>query len=264
MNANDTSPKRKIFNRSSKRDLKNNIISANPIHSEIELLQKQIYFKYTKSKSPKIWWWKNTKHEATLPHRIQHVRHRASSITTDSKMASRSSRRSSIPRSSNHQKEKEKRKTVPRCAYILAKIMVSKRGPKEPGGTRWKNRSSAFAVRPRRWQHLTKRSRVADGGTRIDGRVFVVFPFLFFFPLWSYLSLPRAPATLFDRLSLARQGVPLFSRSWQIRLMRWTRWDMGQRIGVQCRHGRGVTVPWKRPCPGPQSRRELSAGWSPV
>lgn len=56
MNANDTSPKRKIFNRSSKRDLKNNIISANPIHSEIELLQKQIYFKYTKSKSPKIWW----------------------------------------------------------------------------------------------------------------------------------------------------------------------------------------------------------------
>lgn len=161
-------------------------------------------------------------------------------------------------------KRKGKRKTVPRCAYILAKIMVSKRGPKEPGGTRWKNRSSAFAVRPRRWQHLTKRSRVADGGTRIDGRVFVVFPFLFFFPLWSYLSLPRAPATLFDRLSLARQGVPLFSRSWQIRLMRWTRWDMGQRIGVQCRHGRGVTVPWKRPCPGPQSRRELSAGWSPV
>lgn len=33
-NANDTNPKRKIFNRSSKRDLKNNIISANPIHSE--------------------------------------------------------------------------------------------------------------------------------------------------------------------------------------------------------------------------------------
>lgn len=83
--------------------------------------------------------------------------------------------------------------------------------------------------------------------------------FFFFFPPFSL-----SPATLLDRLSLARQEVPLFSRSWQIRLMRWTRWDMGQRIGVQCRHGRGVTVPWKRPCPGPQSRRELSAGWSPV
>lgn len=192
--------------------LKNNIISANPIHSEIELLQKQIYFKYTKSKSPKIWWWKNTKHEATLPHRIQHVRHRASSITTDSKMASRSSRRSSIPRSSNHQKEKEKRKTVPRCAYILAKIMVSKRGPKEPGGTRWKNRSSAFAVRPRRWQHLTKRSRVADGGTRIDGRVFVVFPFLFFF---SSLELPLSPSrpcnTLWPTLSRTARGPSILS-----------------------------------------------------
>lgn len=57
---------------------------------------------------------------------------------------------------------------------------------------------------------------------------------------------------------------PLFSRSWQIRLMRWTRWDMGQRIGARCWQGRGVTVPWKRSCPGPQSRRELSAGWSPV
>lgn len=56
----------------------------------------------------------------------------------------------------------------------------------------------------------------------------------------------------------------LRSRCWQIRLMRWTRWDMGQRMGVQYSHGRGVTVPWKRSCSGPQSRRKLSAGWSPV
>lgn len=46
------------------------------------------------------------KREATLPHRIQHVRHRASSITTDSKMASRST-----GQSSDHHRitEKEKR-----------------------------------------------------------------------------------------------------------------------------------------------------------
>ena len=157
------------------------------------------------------------------------------------------------------------------CLHSGKDDEISKRGPKEQaGGTRWKNRSVAFAVRPRRWQHLTKRSRVADGGrhTRIDGRVFVVFPFLFFFlsdlPLSLSLSLPLSPLHSSSTDSLARQEVPLFSRSWQIRLMRWTRWDMGQRIGVQCRHGRGVTVPWKRPCPGPQSRRELSAGWSPV
>lgn len=56
----------------------------------------------------------------------------------------------------------------------------------------------------------------------------------------------------------------LRSRCWQIRLMRWTRWDMAQRMGVQYSHGRGVTVPWKRPYPGPQSRRKLSAGWSSV
>lgn len=43
----------------------------------------------------------------TLPHRIQHVGHRASSITTDSKMASRSTGQSSVLRSSNRRKRKE-------------------------------------------------------------------------------------------------------------------------------------------------------------
>lgn len=96
-----------------------------------------------------------------------------------------------ILRSSNHQRKKKRKKNSATCLNSGKGNEISKRGAKEAGGTRWKNRSVAFAVRPRRWQHLTKRSRVADGGrTRIDGRVFVVFPFLFF----SLAYLPLSPS----------------------------------------------------------------------
>lgn len=68
------------------------------------------------------------KREATLPHRIQHVRHRASSITTDSKMASRSTGQSS-DRIIESPKKKRGGGKKSSALYDISgkKMMVSKR-----------------------------------------------------------------------------------------------------------------------------------------
>lgn len=146
------------------------------------------------------------KHEATLPHRVQRVRQRFQHHRFKDGI--------SIDESSDHRITKKRKKNSATCLHSGKGNEISKRGAKEAGGTRWKNRSVAFAVRPRRWQHLTKRSRVADGGrTRIDGRVFVVFPFFFFSLAYLSLSLPLplSPATLFDRLSRTARGPSILS-----------------------------------------------------
>ena len=168
-------------------------------------------------------------------------------------------------------KKKEKKNSGTKCAYILAKMMKyrneePRNKPVELGEKIDRSRSR-FGREDGSTSPSDPASRMV-AAAHASMAAFLLFFRSFFFSSLIYLSLslslPLSPLHSSSTDSLARQEVPLFSRSWQIRLMRWTRWDMGQRIGVQCRHGRGVTVPWKRPCPGPQSRRELSAGWSPV
>lgn len=161
--------------------------------------------------------------------------------------------------SSNHRKRKEgEGKKVALSTTSLAKRWWYRNGGELAVRKKIDRSRSRFGREDGSTSPSDPASRMVAHASMAAFLSFLSFLFFFFFPP------SLSPATLLDRLSLARQEVPLFSRSWQIRLMRWTRWDMGQRIGVQCRHGRGVTVPWKRPCPGPQSRRELSAGWSPV
>lgn len=164
-------------------------------------------------------------------------------------------------------KEKKKGKKTVLRVYILAKVMKyrneERRKPEELGEKIDRSRSR-FGREDGSTSPSDPASRMVAAHASMAA--FLLFFRSFFSPWPTSLSLSLSLSALQHSStdSLARQEVPLFSRSWQIRLMRWTRWDMGQRIGVQCRHGRGVTVPWKRPCPGPQSRRELSAGWSPV
>lgn len=198
------------------------------------------------------------KHEATLPHRVQRVCHRFQHHRFKDGI--------SIDESSDHRITKKRKKNSATCLHSGKGNEISKRGAKEAGGTRWKiDRSrSRFGREDGSTSPSDPASRMVAAHASMAA--FLLFFRSFFSPWPTSLSLSLSLSALQHSStdSLARQEVPLFSRSWQIRLMRWTRWDMGQRIGVQCRHGRGVTVPWKRPCSGPQSRRELSAGWSPV